>query len=85
MQSSHQEGVLADQSGSLPPSRAGLSRYAVTDANRREQACLPHCCSSGSGVYPGIAVRGLGSGRAQGNIPGSVPGQAAAVPNAAQR
>lgn len=85
MQSCHQEGVPADESGSLQPSRAGLSRYAVTNANRREQACLPRCCSSGSGVYPGNAVRGLGSGRAQGNIPGSVPGQAAAGPSAAQR
>ena len=74
MQSCHQEGVLADKSGLLPSSGAGLSRYAVTNANKREQACLPCCHSSSSVVYPGNAIRGLGSGCAQRNVPGSVPG-----------
>lgn len=76
------EGVVAEELDSLPPSKAGFSRDAVTNV-RREQACPPHCCSSSSGIYLGNAVHGLGSKQAQRNVPGSLPGQDVTVPHAA--
>lgn len=77
-----QEAVVAEELGSLPPSKAGLSRDAVTNV-RREQACPPCCCSSSSGIYLGNAIPGLGSRQAQRNVPGSLSGQDVTVPHAA--
>lgn len=77
-----QEGAVAEELSSLPPSRAGLSRDAVTNV-RREQACPPHCCCSISGIYLGKAIHGLRSKQAQRNVPSSLPGQDVTVPHAA--
>lgn len=77
-----QEGVVAEKFGSLPPSKAVLSRDAVVSV-RRKQACLPHCCSSSSGIYLDNATHGPGSRQAQRNVPGSLPGQDVTVPCAA--
>lgn len=77
MQSCHQKGVLAEESGSLLPSRAGLSRCAVTNVNRKqERATMSSSLLLQQFQHlPGQCTSWAGDWHAQRNAPGPALGR----------